>query len=274
MAAIGRQLAFMIIQIYEIQSPAEAEKMVALGVDHVGSVVLSKSEWRNPGLRDTVRTIQKAGAKSCLIPLFNDLDTVQLALDYYRPNIVHFCQALTVAGKIRQDVSRFVQLQRKIKERFTEIGVMRTIPIAPEGLSARVPTLELAERFVSNSDFFLTDTLLVDTAATKTATDPSQPVDGFVGITGQTCDWQMARRLVSASRIPVILAGGLGPDNVASAIAAVQPAGVDSCTGTNAVGADGRPIRFQKDTGKVRAMVQTARAKAPRPTEKESSNPC
>ena len=61
-----------------------------------------------------------------------------------------------------------------------------------------------------------------------------QPVEGFVGITGKTCDWIAARRLVESSRIPVILAGGLSPENVYEGILAIRPAGVDSCTLTNA----------------------------------------
>jgi len=38
----------MIIQIYEIQTPHEAEKCIELGVDHIGSVVLILDEWRIP----------------------------------------------------------------------------------------------------------------------------------------------------------------------------------------------------------------------------------
>ncbi|KPJ75429.1 MAG: hypothetical protein AMJ54_14965, partial [Deltaproteobacteria bacterium SG8_13] len=69
-------------------------------------------------------------------------------------------------------------------------------------------------------------------------------------------------------------AGGIGPGNVAAGLRAVQPAGVDSCTGTNAVGTDGRPVRFQKDPDKVMAMVQTVRAMQPTRQEKEISNRC
>jgi phosphoribosylanthranilate isomerase len=86
-----------------------------------------------------------------------------------------------------------------------------------------------------------------------------QPVQGFVGITGETCDWSVARALVRQSRIPVILAGGIGPSNVADGIRAVDPAGVDSCTLTNALDANEAPIRFKKDPVKVRAMVTAAR---------------
>ena len=81
----------------------------------------------------------------------------------------------------------------------------------------------------------------------------------FAGITGQTCDWNMARCLVQTSRIPLILAGGLSPDNVAEAISRVEPAGVDSCTLTNARDNLGRPIRFRKDADKVKAFVDEAR---------------
>ena len=264
----------MIIQIYEIQSPAEAKKMAALGVDHLGSVVLSESDWQVPQLRETVRAVQSAGALSSLILLFSHLETICSSLEYYRPDIVHFCETLTVSGQISADVDRYVQLQRQVKERFPQIRMMRTIPIAIEGLGAQVPTLALAGIFEAVSDYFLTDTMVVDSVDKDTSIERQQPVAGFVGITGRTCDWRMARRLVEASRIPVILAGGIGPDNVAAGITAVQPAGVDSCTNTNADGADGRPIRFQKDPDKVAAMVQTVRGMQPARSQKEISDPC
>ena len=41
----------MLAQIYEIQTPEEAEKCIALGVDRIGSVLLSASEWKNPEIR-------------------------------------------------------------------------------------------------------------------------------------------------------------------------------------------------------------------------------
>ena len=87
----------------------------------------------------------------------------------------------------------------------------------------------------------------------------AQPVSGFVGITGRTCDWGMAGQLVRQSKIPVILAGGISPENAAEAITRTRPAGIDSCTRTNALDAEGRPIRFRKDLEKVQALVAAVR---------------
>jgi phosphoribosylanthranilate isomerase len=88
-------------------------------------------------------------------------------------------------------------------------------------------------------------------------------VAGFVGITGLTCDWSVAAELVAKSRIPVILAGGISPENVAEGMLQVRPFGVDSCTCTNAVDECGRPIRFKKDPARVKALVsETHRADA------------
>ena len=52
-----------------------------------------------------------------------------------------------------------------------------------------------------------------------------------LGGTGRTHDWTLSRRIRDAVRIPVFLAGGLTPANVAAAIAAVQPFGLDVCSG-------------------------------------------
>jgi phosphoribosylanthranilate isomerase len=80
-----------------------------------------------------------------------------------------------------------------------------------------------------------------------------------VGITGQRCSWNTAADLVESSRIPVILAGGVSPDNVVEGIRRVLPAGVDSCTRTNALDKKGVPIRFRKNLQKVKQLVKAVR---------------
>jgi phosphoribosylanthranilate isomerase len=117
-------------------------------------------------------------------------------------------------------------------------------------------TIELARHFEPVSDYFLTDTLIVEKSGSLFE---HQPVKGFVGITGRTCDWNVAAKLVMSSRIPVILAGGITPDNVFDGIMHVRPAGVDSCTGTNVMDSEGDSIRFKKDFGKVKRFVDEVR---------------
>src|SRR5437016_3634350 len=62
--------------------------------------------------------------------------------------------------------------------------------------------------------------------------DSHREPDRQIGALGVTHDWTISRRIVELLRTPVILAGDLGPDNVADAIGAVRPAGVDSKTKT------------------------------------------
>lgn len=93
--------------------------------------------------------------------------------------------------------------------------------------------------FSSHCDAFITDTY--------------DPATGACGATGKTHDWDISRRLVDFSPRPVILAGGLNPDNVRKAIAHVRPAGVDAHTGVE--GPEGG-----KDALLVRAFVREALA--------------
>jgi phosphoribosylanthranilate isomerase len=73
------------------------------------------------------------------------------------------------------------------------------------------------------------------------------------GGTGQTADWPWVRELSDRlSEIPIILAGGLRPENVAAAIQASRPAAVDTASGVES--APGR-----KDGERVRTFIRNAR---------------
>ena len=72
------------------------------------------------------------------------------------------------------------------------------------------------------------------------------------GGTGETHDWERARLLCAQSPRPVLLAGGLTPENVASAVRQVQPDGVDVSSGVEA--APG-----VKDAQKVRQFIRIIR---------------
>ena len=254
----------IIVQIYEIQDPEEATALIDIGVDRIGSVILSEKHWKIPGIKDTIRQVRCASATSSLIPLFNSRDSVLRTLEYYQPDIVHFCESLVDQKDIRNYCNQLMKLQKDVKERFPDIQIMRSIPISHHGGDSSVPTLKLAQWFQEVSDIYLTDTILTGESGIDAA---SQPVGGFVGITGQRCNWETAARLVASSHIPVILAGGISPENVAEGIRRVNPAGVDSCTLTNALDQDGRPIRFKKDPGKVKRLVAAVREAEKGPKE-------
>ena len=247
----------IIVQIYEVQTPLEAEALIELDVDHIGSVIVSQDHWKLPQLKETIKTIRSAAAKSSLIPLYNHPESVLRTLDYYQPDIVHFCEALSDRDNLWDFCDRLIHLQASVRKHFPEIKIMRSIPIAQTQADGKIPTIELAQRFEPASDFFLTDTLLMNSSG---ADIDRQPVQGFVGITGEICNWETAHKLVGDANIPVILAGGISPQNVMEGTRQVRPAGVDSCTRTNAKGKTGKPIRFKKDLVKVKQLVEQVRA--------------
>jgi phosphoribosylanthranilate isomerase len=58
-----------------------------------------------------------------------------------------------------------------------------------------------------------------------------------LGGTGRVHDWSLSRQIRDRAACPLYLAGGLNPSNVAAAIAAVRPFGVDICSGLRTNGA-------------------------------------
>lgn len=67
-----------------------------------------------------------------------------------------------------------------------------------------------------------------------------------LGGTGRVHDWSLSQRIVAEVPRPVFLAGGLNPDNAAEAARAVQPFGLDLCTGVRSDG--------QLDEAKLKAF--------------------
>jgi phosphoribosylanthranilate isomerase len=95
---------------------------------------------------------------------------------------------------------------------------------------------------VTNLPAFFTGTVLLDSSNARE-----------FGGSGKTFPWQIARGFVKGNpHLRVILAGGLTPENVAEAIAAVRPFAVDVTSGVES--SFGR-----KDHGRLRAFIESAR---------------
>jgi phosphoribosylanthranilate isomerase len=122
----------------------------------------------------------------------------------------------------------------------------------PEDLRALLPNAYKAIPIespddVARADGYAGDLLLVDTK-----------VPGALGGTGRSFDWTLVSELAKRRRL--ILAGGLAPDNVARAIAAARPYGVDVASGVE-LPQDAR----RKDAERMRAFVQNARRASEEP---------
>ena len=222
----------MIIQIYTAQSPREAVELAALGVDHVG---LTPSSIGLPGEIDLATApacaeALRGRATSVALSVSSDLEEIASVVGAVRPDIVHLCASPgavppAAVATLRKDLGH--------------ARIMQAIAMTgPEAVDA-------ACAYASVADILILDSLAAD-------------VEG-VGAAGTTHDWTVSAQIVEAVDIPVILAGGLAPDNVAAAIGAVKPWGVDSLTHTN------RSVRgggFVKDLGLVREFCRAAREAA------------
>jgi phosphoribosylanthranilate isomerase len=252
----------IIVQIYEIQEPREAERLIEMGVERIGSVILGPEMLKSPSVREVVRLVRGSGAKSSLIPLLAREDDILRTLECHQPDFVHFCESISLdpARNVQRDAvcAEAIRIQKRVKKEFPLIGITRSIPIPEPGLTDSSPVrkviLEIARTLEPYTDCFMTDTL-----RGYGGEEAVQPVAGYVGITGELCDWDLAAALVAASGIPVILAGGISPENVRDALGRVRPAGIDSCTQTNARDNRGRPVRFRKDFDRVGRLLAEVR---------------
>jgi phosphoribosylanthranilate isomerase len=218
----------MIVQIYEVTTPAEARALGAIGVDHVGVLVGDGSFPREQTI-DSAREIFAAipsGSKASLLSLSHDVNLIVRLTAALLPDILHL-------GAAPQHLSP-AQL-RTLKAEFPQVSLMRSIPVVDENGVA------LARAYEGIADWLLLDSY--------------KSGDRQIGALGVTHSWELDRRIVVSVRTPAIIAGGLGPENVKDAIRVVRPAGVDSKTKT-----DKNDGTHMKDLEKVSAFLQAVRS--------------
>ena len=158
-----------------------------------------------------------------------------------------------LAGQILR-VGVFVNAGSELPLRLFEEGLIDVIQLhgdetpadALDFVLAKVPFLKAIA-----VDGFATLAGAHDFGATGILLDAHAP--GVYGGTGLTIDWTFARTFIRQNApLPVILAGGITPENAAEAIDTVRPAALDVASG-----AELRP--GVKDFGKVEALLEACR---------------
>ncbi len=221
----------MITQIYSIQTPEEAVQCVEAGADYIGVAVATGMRLPAEVSVEECRKIYDAigaRAKKVLIVVTDSDEPIYAPLKALRPDVLHICGNNFFATP---------ELVKKVKALCPGTEVLQAV--AMDGPAA-------VERALYYAGFC--DTLILDSV---------DPAIAGIGAAGVTHDWALSAEIVRRAGCRVILAGGLGPDNVADAIRAVRPWGVDSFTKTSDKLPDGTS---RKSPEKVRAFVRNARA--------------
>jgi phosphoribosylanthranilate isomerase len=208
------------IKICGIKDLAAMDAALAAGADMVGLVFFPPSP-RNLSLKNGTSLAARARGKALRVALTVDADDALLEAIRARvaPDILQLHGSETPAR-----VS-------EIRKRFG-IPVMKALPVAEATDLDAVPAYAaVAER------------ILFDARPPRDATRP--------GGHGRTFDWSLLARVTRSK--PVMLSGGLDPDNVATAIRVVRPDAVDVSSGVE-------KSPGVKDPEKIARFVANARA--------------
>lgn len=196
------------VKICCIQNPEEAQLAIRYGASALGLVSAMPS---GPGPIPEDRIIQIAraippGVTSVLLTSLLEADAI---IDQQRRTGVNALQL----------VDRPVEgVHRELRRALPGISIIQVIHVTgPE-------SIEEALSLQDDVDAFLLDSGRTDLPVKE------------LGGTGRVHDWSISRELCARVSKPVFLAGGLTPENVATAIREVAPYGLDVCTGVRTDG--------------------------------------
>ena len=215
-----------LIQIAGVQDEAEARLLQACGVRYLGFPLRLPVHEPDLTEAEAARIIRGLAPQTHAV-LITYLDDAE--------EITALCRFLG---------ARIVQLHGDIAR--AQLETLRSRDPALTVVKSLVVGLHEADRL---------DAIMHDLSAVVDAfiLDTFDPQTGAAGATGKTHDWRFSRRRVERSQRPVILAGGLTPENARRAILEVQPAGVDAHTGVE-------DARGRKSRDKVERFLSEAQA--------------
>jgi phosphoribosylanthranilate isomerase len=132
----------------------------------------------------------------------------------------------------RQDVEGLVEQNRVVKARALQL-VDALPPGAHAELRRALPGVKLVQVIHVVGPESLDRALAVEPEVDALLLDSGNPALEVkqLGGTGRRHDWEVSRRIREAVDVPVWLAGGLRPENVAEALDTVGPFGLDVCSG-------------------------------------------
>ena len=192
------------IQVAGVIDQAEAEMLVRSGVHYLGfplRLSVHHEDLSEQAARTIIRNL-KPPTRGVLITY---LDRAT--------DVIEFCRSMGASiVQLHGDIEAFEL--RRIKQHEPDLAIIKSLVVGQHSMEKLIETIRSTAAHV---DAYITDTFDAETRAS--------------GATGKTHDWKVSRQLVQQSPWPVILAGGLSPDNVQEAILEVRPAGVDAHTG-------------------------------------------
>ena len=214
-----------LIQVAGIIDQAEADMILEEGADWLGFALRLPAKNEDISERDAaaiVRRIQPEH-RGVIITYLTDAEQIK-----------EFCAEMGV-GTIQLHGDVTPAELRKLRRIAPSLYLLKSLVVRADNIGELTGIVEGAAEWV---DMFITDSF--------------NPATGAKGATGLVHDWSISTELVRISPRPLMLAGGLNPENVAAAIETVRPAAVDAHTGLE--GANGR-----KDRLKVRKFVEESR---------------
>ena len=219
----------MKIQIYSHKTREDVTTSVDLGVDFIGVATGELGRLPDEVSHAMCRSIfsvipTESHASKVALTVASELDEIVETIAMTNPDVIH------LSGDIS---SMSVQNVAELRSAVPGTKIMQAIPVSDD------TSINLALEYQCVSDYIILDT----------------DIESYTGIgaTGSTHDWNVSRKIVAAVNIPVILAGGLSPANVADAINLVRPWCVDSFTHTNKTNS-----KF-KDSDKIQQFITSAR---------------
>jgi phosphoribosylanthranilate isomerase len=220
------------VQIAGVSGVDEATLLMACGIRYLGfplRLPVNKEDLSEPAAAEIIRTMQPP-SYGVAITYQGIADDIVEFMDYLGASLV----------QLHGDVAP--EELAKLKRLRPHLTVIKSLVIGKQPSEELVDTVQRLRAFV---DAWITDSF--------------DPTTGASGATGKLHDWRVSRRLVAVAAKPVIMAGGLTPENVREAIEFVAPAGVDAHTGVEDPSGRKDPVKVRRFAAEARAGFEFLR---------------